>query len=292
MIPDELIQQINQWLHENSAKNDSIIKTEILTGGCINDCHVLYTNKKKIFLKYNLASRFPEMLAAESQGLILLKKSQLIGVPEVLYSGETASYSFLLLEYIPEGHNDKDFWEKFGRQLARLHRMSQTSFGLDYNNYIGSIPQKNSYFSQWNEFVIVNRLQPLVRKAYNKKLLNHTDISDFDRLFTRIENILPAEKPALLHGDLWSGNFIMNVEGQPILIDPSVYFGHREMDIAMTRLFGGFSNDFYHFYNDEYPLEKGWKNRVEFNQLYPLLVHVLLFGSTYASQIRNIIRKY
>jgi fructosamine-3-kinase len=84
----------------------------------------------------------------------------------------------------------------------------------------------------------------------------------------------------------------MNVEGQPILIDPSVYFGHREMDIAMTRLFGGFSNDFYHFYNDEYPLEKGWKNRVEFNQLYPLLVHVLLFGSTYASQIRNIIRKY
>ncbi len=292
MVPDELIQSIDQWLHEKSGKSASIIDTKVLSGGCINECYALYTAMETFFLKYNLSTRFPEMFTAESKGLELLKESQQINIPEVLHTGKSEKYSFLLLEFIPEGHKSQGFWEIFGRQLAGLHRISHSSFGLDHDNYIGSIPQKNNPYSRWDEFLIVNRLQPLVSQAYNEGLLNRGDISGFDRLFTRIENILPTEKPSLLHGDLWSGNFRVNVEGQPTLIDPAVYFGHREMDLAMTRLFGGFSNDFYPFYNDEYPLEKGWENRVEFNQLYPLLVHVLLFGTSYALKIRSILRKY
>jgi fructosamine-3-kinase len=292
MVPDDVIQSINGWLHKKSGKTVSIKETKVLSGGCINDCYALYTPMDTFFIKYNLVRRFPEMFTAESKGLLLLKSTTQINVPEVLYTGKTGEYSFLLLEYIPEGQKVQGFWKSFGRQLAGLHRLSHTSFGLDHDNYIGSIPQKNHFYPQWDEFLIMNRLQPLISQAYNQGLLNRGDISGFDRLYTRIQDILPTEKPSLLHGDLWSGNFMVNVEGQPTLIDPAVYFGHREMDIAMTKLFGGFANDFYQYYNDEYPLEKGWENRLEFNQLYPLLVHALLFGASYALQVRSIIRKY
>lgn len=292
MIPDYIMQSINQWLHEKSGKTVSITDTKILSGGCINDCYALYTPTDTFFIKYNLASRFPDMFSSESKGLMLLKGSKQIDVPEVLYTGKTGKYSYLLLEYIHDGQIVNGFWENFGRQLARLHRVSQTSFGLDHDNYIGSIPQKNEFYPQWDEFLILNRLQPLVSQAFDEGLLNSADISGFDRLYNRIQNILPSENASLLHGDLWNGNFMVNVKGQPTLIDPAVYFGHREMDIAMTKLFGGFTNDFYLYYNDEYPLEKDWEKRIEFNQLYPLLVHALLFGLSYSSQIRHIIRKY
>ena len=292
MISDEIVKAINQWLPLKADNSSAIRDTDVLSGGCINQCYRLNTNKASYFVKYNFADRFPGMFAAEAKGLSLLKSAQTIHVPEVLYQSEAGEYAFLLLEYIAEGNKSRDFWENFGRNLARLHRASHDFFGLDQDNYIGSLPQMNNHCKSWEEFLVLNRLSPLVKKAFDQKLLSREDINGFERLYPKIENLLPKEKPALLHGDLWSGNFRVNSNGEASIIDPAVYFGHREMDIAMTKLFGGFSADFYNFYNDENPLEKGWEKRVEFNQLYPLLVHLILFGSSYAQQIRHIVRKY
>ena len=114
----------------------------------------------------------------------------------------------------------------------------------------------------------------------------------FSALFERLPDIFPAEKPALLHGDLWSGNYITGKNGEAWLIDPAVYYGNREADIAMTRLFGGFNATFYSAYNDEYPLESGWEERLDYFNLYPLLVHINLFGSSYLNQIQNILSKF
>ena len=292
MISDEIVGTINQWLLQKNGNPLVIKDTGAVSGGCINQCHRLNTGKDSYFIKYNFADRFPGMFAAEAKGLSLLKCTETLNVPEVLYQHEVDKYAFLMLEYITEGNKSRDFWENFGRNLARLHRASHKFFGLDHDNYIGSLPQINKQCKSWEEFLVVNRLDPLVKNAFDQKLLNREDINGFERLYTKIENLLPKEKPGLLHGDLWSGNFMVNSKGDACIVDPAVYYGHREMDIGMTKLFGGFSTDFYTFYNDENPLEKRWEKRVEFNQLYPLLVHLLLFGSSYTLQIRHILRKY
>lgn len=292
MISSEIVHAINQWLLQKADHSSAIRDTDELSGGCINQCYRLNTGNASYFVKYNFTDRFPGMFAAEAKGLSLLKSAQTIHVPEVLYQSEAGEYAFLLLEYIAEGNKSRDFWENFGRNLAGLHRASHEHFGLDHDNYIGSLPQMNNHCQSWEEFLVLNRLSPLVKKAFDQKLLSREDINGFERLYPKLENLLPKEKPALLHGDLWSGNFRVNSNGEASIIDPAVYYGHREMDIAMTKLFGGFSAEFYDFYNDENPLEKGWEKRVEFNQLYPLLVHLILFGSSYAQQIRHIVRKY
>lgn len=292
MISDEIVQVVNQWLLQKEDNSSSIMDTSAVSGGCINECYKLNTREESYFVKYNFAHSFPDMFVAEAKGLSLLKSAQTIHVPEVIYQNEAGKYEFLLLEYIAEGNKTRDFWENFGRNLARLHCTSHEFFGLDHDNYIGSLPQLNKQGLTWEEFLVLNRLDPLVRKAFDQKLLSREDIKGFERIYPKIENLLPKEKPSLLHGDLWSGNFIVNSQGEACLIDPAVYYGHREMDMAMTKLFGGFPVDFYNFYNEENPLEKGWEKRVEFNQIYPLLVHLLLFGSSYAQQIRYILRKY
>ena len=292
MISDDIVNAINQYLVQKADNSSAILDTRVLSGGCINQCHRLNTGKASYFVKYNFTDRFPGMFATEAKGLSLLKSAQTIHVPEVLYQGEAGEYAFLLLEYVAEGNKSPEFWENFGRNLNRLHSSSHEFFGLDHDNYIGSLPQINNRYKSWEEFLVLNRMGPLVKKAFDQKLLSREDINGFERLYPKIENLIPKEKPCLLHGDLWSGNFMVNSIGDACIIDPAVYYGHREMDIAMTKLFGGFSTDFYNFYNDENPLEKGWEKRIEFNQLYPLLVHLLLFGSSYALQIKHILRKY
>lgn len=262
----------------------------MLSGGCINDCYVVDAAKSRFFIKYNLTGKFPGMFDAEEKGLELLRNADCIYIPEVIYNGEADIYSFLALEFVESGQQTENFWENFGKNMAKLHRVRETFFGLDHNNYIGSLPQKNKKHSSWGEFVATERFQPLVQQSFDLGLLSREDIKAFEILSGNIGNIIPEEKPALLHGDLWSGNFITNSIGEACLIDPAVYFGHREMDIAMTKLFGGFSPAFYRSYNDENPLENGWEKRVEINQLYPLLVHLILFGVSYAAQIRHILK--
>ena len=194
------------------------------------------------------------------------------------------------MEFIESGLKGNQFWKGFGEALAQLHRHSQDHFGLDHSNFIGALPQANPAHNDWISFYVEARLQPQVRMATDKSLLNRTDLQQFDALYTALPNLIPQEKPSLIHGDLWSGNFLCSQEGVPYLIDPAVCFASREMDLAMSQLFGGFSPIFYQTYQECFPLLPGFENRVELYKLYYLLVHVNLFGESYVGSVRQIIR--
>ena len=152
--------------------------------------------------------------------------------------------------------------------------------------------QQNNSHTNWTDFFIQERLQIQIKLARDHHQIESTTISKFEKLYHRLDDIFPKEQPALLHGDLWSGNFMVDEKGAPVIMDPAVYYGHREMDIAMTKLFGGFDNQFYDAYNAHFQLEKGWKSRIDICNLYPLLVHVNLFGGSYLQQVKNIITKF
>jgi fructosamine-3-kinase len=180
-----------------------------------------------------------------------------------------------------------------GIGLARLHKTTQNTFGLHYDNYIGSLTQSNTPpADSWTEFFIHQRLEPMLKMAVDSGKAEPDLIPKFESLYSKLDEIFPQEKPALLHGDLWSGNCMADDNGDPVIYDPAVYYGHREMDLAMTKLFGGFESEFYEAYQEEFPLEKHWEQRIAICNLYPLLAHVNLFVGSYIQSIKNIINRY
>ena len=190
------------------------------------------------------------------------------------------------------GTKTRRFWSLFGEQLARLHHVSAPTFGLDHDNYIGSLPQKNTHSPVWSNFFIQQRLEPQVRLAGEKGLLSPSAIRQFEQLYQVLPELFPPEVPSLLHGDLWSGNFLCDEKGNPVLIDPAVYFGHRSMDLAMTTLFGGFGQPFYEAYHYHFPLPANYRQQWEIANLYPLLVHLNLFGESYTGSILHTIQRF
>lgn len=261
-------------------------------GGSINDAYRLETNEGRFFVKVNSADRFPSMFEAEAEALKRLSATATVRVPNVIAVGEDHDDTYLLLEHIDGGSKTGHFWREFGRSLARLHAHTQARFGLGRDNYIGSLSQKNAQHATWPEFFIRCRLEPQVAMARDAGRIGMGDVLRFERLYTGLPSLFPDEPPALLHGDLWSGNFLCGPKNDPVLIDPAVYYGHREMDIAMTRLFGGFEQGFYSAYTDERALENGWEERVELCNLYPLLVHVNLFGGGYVAQMQAALKRF
>jgi len=259
-----------------------------IAGGDINHAFLIRHNHNRYFLKVNDANRYPNMFEKESNGLQALNKSGLFKIPDMLQHGVVNDKQYLLLEWIETGRPKPDFWMKFGESLAQLHLQEQSFFGWDEDNYIGSLIQHNNRHTTWEDFFINCRVMPKVKLLYDSGHYTSKDLSLVDNFCKHVKDIFPKEKPCLLHGDLWSGNFMITNEGEPTLIDPAVYCGHREMDIGMTKLFGGFDHLFYQSYNEVYPLEKGWKERLAFAQLYPLLVHAVLFGGHYIEQTRTI----
>jgi len=292
MLSQEVISAIEKLLSDELGECVVISNTSTVGGGCINDCYRIQTNCGVFFVKTNSANRYPGMFEAEAKGLQLLKKSETIYIPKVIAFGEATDDSFLVLEYIDSGRKQPAFWEDFGRSLAQMHRNSTDYFGLDHDNYIGSLPQSNHQHNDWISFFIEERLEAQLKRAMESGKINKSTIQQFNRLYTKLKAIFPEEAPALLHGDLWSGNYMAGSNGEPCIIDPAVYYGHREMDIGMSQLFGGFSSKFYDAYNTEYPLENGWQQRIEICNLYPLLVHVNLFGGSYLMQVQSILRRF
>nr|WP_162276804.1 fructosamine kinase family protein [Mucilaginibacter pedocola] len=157
---------------------------------------------------------------------------------------------------------------------------------------IGSLHQSNRQHKSWADFYAEERLQPLVKMAVDSRELGKSDIQQFDKLYAKLPELFDLEPPALIHGDLWSGNFLIDIKGIPFLIDPAVYLGHREMDLALTTLFGGFGATFYEAYQQHYPLSPGFQQRIKLWCLYPLLVHVNLFGGGYSNQLRSHLNAY
>lgn len=292
MLPESVVSEVEQTLSSLYGTNAKITSTHSLSGGDINRAFRLQTIHDKYFLKYNLAGKYPGMFQAEARGLELLNKPGAPQVPKVLAFGESGEYSWLMLEYIEQGNQGNRFWEEFGFSLAQLHKNSSDSFGLDHDNYIGSLAQSNRNHSTWHEFFIEERLNKQLAIAGNKGLIDSALVRSFEHLFHAIPSIFPPEPPALVHGDLWSGNYLCDGNGSPCIIDPAVYFGFREMDIAMSQLFGGFAGRFYESYQDAFPMASGWPSRIEICNLYPLLVHVNLFGGGYLASVKAITRKY
>lgn len=280
-------------------KIEEIIGTEIISsnsvsGGCIsNACKLETKSGENYFLKFNdFVSN--DMFLKEANGLKKLSKANAIRIPKVIL----AERSLILMEYIESGPPNKTFFENFGRKFAGLHKFTSDNFGFFEDNYIGStdqlnIPSENEK-TNWTEFYWNKRILFQYRLAERNGYAT-TELKDgIKKLEIRIDEILSCseEKPSLLHGDLWSGNYMSDENGNACLIDPAVYYGHREADLAMTKLFGGFDNTFYSAYNEAYPLKEGWHYRENVYELYHILNHLNLFGRGYYSQTISLVKSY
>lgn len=280
---------VNALLDAIAAKyNLNLTTTKRLSGGDINNVFLLTCPAKQYVVKVNHATKFPGMFAAEAKGLELLSQTNSFKIPKVIGTGTVGEESYLLLEYIPEGNPTAAFWESFATRLAQLHQTTQDQFGLDHDNYIGSLPQQNTLHDSVSEFYITQRMEPQFRLAADSGF----HFKKLDLFFKHISDEIPEDPPALIHGDLWAGNYMVSKEVEPVLIDPAVAFAPREMDLGMMQLFGGFPQEVFEIYDSVFPLTPNWKQRMDIWQLYYLLVHLNLFGSGYLHQVKAVISKY
>ena len=269
---------------------------EPVHGGDINLSFCLHANGHRYFLKVNDAAKYPAMFKKEARGLAALssafQKHDSIFIPAVLKHGTVNSQQYLLLEWIPPGSPTDDFWEVFGIAMAHLHKQPHDFYGWHEDNYIGSLNQKNTKSDSWHRFFCECRVLPLVKQLYDKGAFSKEDVNATDMFCKRAEHLFPGEPASLLHGDLWSGNVLVNENGEPVVIDPAIYYGHREADLAMTQLFGGFDPDFLEGYHAAFPLQPAYEERFAIFNLFPLLVHVNLFGGGYLAQIRQTLKRF
>jgi fructosamine-3-kinase len=266
--------------------------TKPVSGGSINQAYCLQTNIGRYMLKLNSKSAYPNMFACESVGLKTIATTNTITVPAVILQDDLDAVSFLVLEWIETRKPTEKASKQLGRELAEMHKNKASYFGFENNNYMGSLPQSNKKHDTWSSFYIEERLQPMVKIAFDKRLLNNTDIQNFEKLYLKLNLLFKEEASSLIHGDLWGGNYLIRADEKPYLIDPAVSYGNREFDIAMTTLFGGFSESFYAAYHESFPLNKGWNERIDLWNLYPLLLHLNLFGAGYLEQVREGVEEY
>lgn len=277
------------------ALGEPIVIARPLAGGDTNQAYRIQLRSGRVAFLKTRPDAPPRFFASEAKGLAWLREARAVRIPEVLAAspGEVAGPDFLILEWIPSAPRRKDFDEVLGQRLAALHRDSAGVHGLSFDNYIGPLAQVNESLPRWADFYRERRLEPQLRLALARGLLGEATERRFARLFSQLDQLVgPTEPPARLHGDLWVGNLHVDEHGCPCLIDPAVYGGHREMDLGMMRLFGGFSPRVFAAYAEAYPLATGHSDRVSLCQLYPLLVHLNLFGSRYAGPVEQALSRY
>lgn len=258
-------------------------------GGDAASAYVCTSESGKTYFVKTVSSGAP--FAMEALGLRRLKTDTGVRVPDVTHASE----SFLILEHLRFGSPGKAFQEQLGRQLALTHQQCRCgAYGFDEDHFIGKTPQKNTPQiswtpGAWQEFWWTHRLEPMIRRLHTPEL---------DALGSALEKQLPSligpvsEKPCLIHGDLWSGNVAADEEGLPVMFDPAPSYSHREAELGMTRLFGGFTAAFYAAYHETFPLEDGWQDRQDLYMLYHVLNHAVLFGSSYLRQAHSICKTY
>lgn len=279
------------FLQEVYSDNISVTGRYSVNGGSINQTYVLkLSNNTEVFVKENSID-FYDNFYKEQYALNLLQNKSSLYVPKVIALFKDDTKAFMLLEKLDRVPETFDFYKYLGRGLAELHLNAADYFGWEHDNYIGSLIQSNIKKDIWIDFFIQERLAPLFNWCYNIGYLESSYLKSIENLYHQLPNIFPNEKPALLHGDFWTGNRMATTKGAAIF-DPSCYYGHREMDISMANLFGRLSKEFYDAYNEIYPLEKGFKERMDICNLYPLLVHARLFGKSYISDIQLILKRF
>ena len=271
-----------------------ILQVIPLSGGCISNAYKIDTKSgQNFFLKIN-DNVPPDMFSAEAHGLNELLNAGAIRVPVP----EIYSQNYIVTEFIESGKKSSKFFEDFGKKFALLHQYKGNSFGFYEDNYIGSNPQKNiavqNESKSWKEFYLNKRLLFQFTLCKNNGYLTQELNKVFRQLENKIDDIFSGaeESPSLLHGDLWSGNYMTDEVGNACIIDPAVYYGHREADLAMTKLFGGYTVEFYKSYQEIYPLKEGWEYRENIYKLYHVLNHLNLFGRGYYQQVVSLIKYY
>jgi fructosamine-3-kinase len=277
--------------HLEDILNTSIVSYRPLSGGDISAVFKVETKTGAYVLKCG-AKEKTSLFEAEAQGLDLIAKTQTIATPRVIAVGAHHETPYLLMEFIASKTPEKEDYITLGNQLAQLHNCYAEQFGLTLDNFIGSLFQKNTPSKNWIEFYSINRLGVQLELAVSKGLLNPKEIPSQKEIKSVLESLCSDVKPSVLHGDLWSGNYIIAKDGTPYLIDPATYYGHAEVDIAMTKLFGGFSSQFYEAYHDVIPVSSHYNERIDLYQLYYLLVHLNLFGRSYYNSVQRILKRY
>ncbi|CCI00341.1 MULTISPECIES: fructosamine kinase family protein [Microcystis] len=281
--------QIARHITQTTEKPFEIEKSHPVSGGCINQGYAVSGNGLIYFVKINQANQ-EAMFAAEALGLKQIHATKTIRVPEPICWGIAEKSSYLVLEWLEFGGGNSQSWEKMGQNLARLHQVSLSDrFGWHCNNTIGSTPQINTISNNWADFFAHQRIGYQLRLAKERG----GNFPDEDQVIPAISEILSQHQPhpSLVHGDLWSGNAAITVDGEPVILDPATYWGDREVDLAMTELFGGFPAAFYRGYNDVFPLDAGYQQRKTLYNLYHILNHFNLFGGGYASQANRMLQE-
>lgn len=288
-IPADIRKQIEEIFQSQIQYVSSV------GGGCIADSKSIHFHSgTQIFIKFDPSGL--NFSAKEAHGLKELELAQVIRIPNVLAQTE----AFLAMEWIESEpvKNRKTFFTEFGEAFANLHKKKGASYGFFEDNLIGSNLQKNISTSEeaenWYLFYKQKRLDFQMELAQTNGLLNRELDQAYQSFLPALKDCLNdnTESPCLIHGDLWGGNFLCDSNQKPVLIDPAVYYGHREADLAMTRLFGGFDASFYDAYRSAYPLKAGYEHREGIYLLYHILNHMNLFGISYRSQALQIMREY
>ncbi len=281
--------EIDNQISQATGKKFQTQEAKSQGGGCINQSYAISNGEITYFVKLNQPSQ-AAMFVAEALGLEQMFKTGTIRVPQPICWGTTDNSSYIVMEWLEMGGSQTKSWLEMGQKLAALHKTtSQKGFGWEMNNTIGSTPQINTWTDNWGKFYLQHRL------GYQFQLAKRRGGSfpQQDKLLAAIPEILSNHQvqPSLVHGDLWGGNAGCMISGEPVIFDPATYFGDREVDIAMTELFGGFSPAFYQGYNQVFPFEEGYEQRKKLYNLYHILNHFNLFGGGYASQANRMIEQ-
>lgn len=284
-LEDELIEQLGSGFQ--------VQRKEPVGGGCINHAYRLYTTKGVFFLKWNFSCA-DDLFIRKAECLRELKRiagDELV-VPEVILAKEADELSgFILLENLDSGSVSGQE-AKLGRGLAHLHRYQPKEFGFNHDNYCGATNQVNDWNESWIEFFAESRLGFIIRLIKNSRDISSSDLQVLENLIDQLDQLLPNNsKASLIHGDLWSGNYLYTSRG-PAVIDPASYYADREMELSIMQMFGGFSPKTWAAYKEAFPLASGWEDRVQIYQLYHILNHYYLFGGGYLQQAVNVAKRY
>lgn len=279
-------------LHEIGDRTP-VIGVQSVSGGSISEAYTITTETATYFVKHN-PNVTEDFFQKEAEGLRLLRQTGTLRVPEVYgYSTSgSAVHHFIVMEWL-RGTHANDTEEQLGRGLALLHSSYNDQYGLFEDNYIGALPQPNGWYEDWVVFFGARRLAHQAQLAEKRGYLPKVRKEKLERLLDSLHQWIPRYgKASLLHGDLWGGNWIVGPEGAPCLIDPAVFYGERELELAFTELFGGFSRRFYEAYEAENPLPPDYVERKQLYQLYYLLVHLALFGESYGPSVDQVLTYY
>ena len=288
---------LNEAIQHVCGENISILSRQPVFGGDINRAYALrLSDGSVIFMKANTKQKLA-IFQGEAESLDFIRQTGTIRSPEVLAIGTDGDSSFLLLEYIPSGRGSRSSSEELGRELAEMHQADTSPFvrggkyGALHDHLLGSGIQDNTPMDCWTEFFAECRLRPQFEKAYS--YFSGTTQRQIESFLDHLDRYLTEpEHPSLLHGDLWGGNYMVDDQGHPWLIDPAAYVGHAEADLAFTELFGGFDSVFYDTYRNAAGLDSGYRERRDIYNLYHLVKHLNLFGGAYYSSVCAVLRKY